>query len=347
MMRTILSVAYPLTKVGSDAIGGAEQILNTLDRALTGAGHRSIVIAAEDSKISGELIASPKFSRRLDDSIRDWACHIHRRLIQQVLSKYSVDLVHMHGLDFHSYAPGSEVPVLATLHLPPEFYPQDIFGWQHRHFRLNCVSWSQHRRCPPSPLLLDPIPNGVDVDGLDGTAEKENFALAMGRICPEKGFHLALDAARRTGMELLLAGRVFPYEYHRRYFQDEIQPRLDSKRRFVGPLGFRRKKRLLARAKCLIITSLVAETSSLVAMESLACGTPVIALRSGALPEIVDHGRTGFLVSDAAGIARALHNVDRLDPNECRGAAQARFSAKAMAEKYLCLYERLIRKYAA
>jgi glycosyltransferase involved in cell wall biosynthesis len=112
----------------------------------------------------------------------------------------------------------------------------------------------------------------------------------------------------------------------------------------VGPLGFSRKKRLLAQAKCLIIPSLVAETSSLVAMESLACGTPVIALRSGALPEIVEHGRTGFVVSDVRGIARALLKVERLDPDDCRTAAQVRFSAHSMAEKYLGVYEQLIRK---
>jgi glycosyltransferase involved in cell wall biosynthesis len=209
---------------------------------------------------------------------------------------------------------------------------------------MNCVSWSQHRCCPRSSHLLEPIPNGVDVDLLEGKAAKRGFALAMGRICPEKGFHLALDAAHRAGVELLLAGQVFPYESHLLYFKNQIQPRLDGLRRFVGPLGFSRKKRLLAQAKCLIIPSLVAETSSLVAMESLACGTPVIALRSGALPEIVEHGRTGFVVSDVRGIARALLKVERLDPDDCRTAAQVRFSAHSMAEKYLGVYEQLIRK---
>jgi len=182
----------------------------------------------------------------------------------------------------------------------------------------------------------------VDVDRLDARIAKGNFALAMGRICPEKGFHLALDAAHRAGVELLLAGRVFPYESHREYFKNEIVPRLDNLRRFVGPLRFGKKKRLLAQAKCLIIPSTVAETSSLVAMESFACGTPVIAFPSGALPEIVEHGRTGYLVGNVKEMARSLLKIDQLDPEACRRVAQSRFSARMMAARYMDLYDRLI-----
>jgi len=344
MKRTILSVAYPLTGVGADAVGGAEQILTILDRTLTAAGHRSIMIAAEGSKITGELIASPRSRKRWDDSIRDWARRVQQQLVKETLAKYPVDLVHMHGLDFHNYVPSSDIPVLATLHLPPQWYPSGIFGLRRKHFSMNCVSWSQYSCCPRSSHLVKPIPNGVDVDRLEGSTPKRNFALALGRICPEKGFHLALDAAREAGIELLLAGRVFPYESHLHYFKTEIQPRLDGLRRFVGPLRFGRKKRLLTQAKCLVIPSLVAETSSLVAMESLACGTPVVAFRSGALPEIVDHGRTGFVVSDVTEMARALLKVDELDPAACRLAAQSRFSAQTMAAKYLDLYQQLIAK---
>ncbi len=347
MKLTILSVAYPLTDVGVDAVGGSEQILAILDRTLTEAGHRSMVIAAEGSKIAGTLIPSPRWAKRLDDSVRSWAREIHQQLIKKALAKYSVDLVHMHSLDFHAYVPPDDVPVLATLHLPPDWYPRGVFRLNRKRFRMNCVSWSQHQSCPRSPHLLQPIPNGVDVDRLDARIEKGNFALAMGRICPEKGFHLALDAAHKAGVELLLAGRVFPYETHREYFKNEIVPRLDNLRRFVGPLRFGKKRRLLAQAKCLIIPSTVAETSSLVAMESFACGTPVVAFPSGALPEIVEDGRTGYLVADVKEMARSLLKIDELDPQACRRAAQSRFSATTMTARYMDLYDRLIRTKSA
>jgi glycosyltransferase involved in cell wall biosynthesis len=345
MKRTILSVAYPLAEVGADAVGGSEQILTSLDRTLTGAGHRSIVIAAAGSKIAGTLIESPATKKKLTDSVRAWGRVAHRRLIKEALATYPVDLVHMHALDFYACLPSdlqsSDVPVLATLHLPPDWYPPEIFR-RGAPFFLNCVSRSQRQNCPPCDHLLEPVPNGVDVDRLDGEQPKGNFALALGRICPEKGFHFALDAARAAGWELLLAGEVFRYETHMNYFKEDILPRLDHERRFIGPLRFARKKRLLALSQCVLIPSTVPETSSLVAMEALACGTPVIAFPSGALPEIVDHGRTGFIVSSSEEMADALRKVHTIQPSVCRQIAHSRFSARMMGARYLSLYEQLI-----
>jgi len=171
---------------------------------------------------------------------------------------------------------------------------------------------------------------------------KGSFALSLGRVCPEKAFHLALTAAHQADIPLLLAGQVFPYEAHVKYFNQQIVPRLDWKRRFIGPLRFSRKRSLLSRARCLVITSSVAETSSLVAMEALACGTPVVAFRSGALPEIVDHGETGYIVDTLEEMAAALRAVDSLDPEKCREVARRKFSSHVMAGRYLSLYEQLI-----
>jgi glycosyltransferase involved in cell wall biosynthesis len=347
MHRTILSVAYPLTPVGADAVGGSEQILSILDQGLTAAGHRSLVIAAEGSRIQGTLIPSPAATSGLDESVREWGRRVHHQLIEDTLKKYPVDLVHMHSLDFHCYVPTQDVPVLATLHLPPDWYPKHVFELNRPHFQLNCVSWSQHLSCPASPHLTKPIANGVEVFKLEGLpARKRTFALALGRVCPEKGFHHALDAARMAGVPLLLAGQVFPYDSHLRYFDEEIRPRLDGERRFIGPIRFARKRSLLSHARCLVIPSTVAETSSLVAMEALACGTPVIAFRSGALPEIVEQGRTGFIVDGVEEMAQAMSDVDGLDPNCCRRAARVRFSAQSMTTEYLGLYERLIGNHA-
>jgi glycosyltransferase involved in cell wall biosynthesis len=172
--------------------------------------------------------------------------------------------------------------------------------------------------------------------------------VALGRICPEKGFHLALDAAIEAGTPLLLAGEIFRYQAHERYFWEEIQPRLNgSTRRFLGPVGVARKRRLLAGARCLLVPSLVPETSSLVSMEALACGTPVVAFPSGALAEIVDHGRTGFLVKDFREMAEAIRAVGTIDPEECRRAARERFSSKRMLERYLEMYRQFAAMRAA
>jgi glycosyltransferase involved in cell wall biosynthesis len=165
--------------------------------------------------------------------------------------------------------------------------------------------------------------------------------LMLGRICPEKGQHLGLQAAHAAGVPALLAGDVFPYPEHQAYFADRVRPMLDAKRHYLGPVGFARKRHLLASAVCLLVPSLAAETSSLVAMEALACGTPVIAFRSGALPETVEDGRTGLLVDGVDAMAAAIGRIGMIDRAECRRRAMERFPVRRMTDAYLALYRRL------
>lgn len=344
-MLTVLSVAFPLTSVGPDAVGGAEQVLSGLDRTLVEAGHRSLVVASERSRVAGSLIPVPAVEGPLDDASWRRAHVKHREAIANALDRAAVDLVHLHGVDFDSYLPPPGVPVLVTLHLAPSSYRQEALAPVRPATWLHCVSASQHRACPGSAALLPPIENGVPVEELAaGRHAKRPFVLALGRVCREKGFHIALDAAHRARRPLLIGGRVFAFAEHRRYFEDEIEPRLDRLRRFLGPLDFARKRRLLSSARCLVVPSLVAETSSLVAMEALACGTPVVALPNGALSEIVEPGRTGFLVRDAAEMAEAIEAAGDLRSEDCRQAAAERFSQRRMTGEYLDLYQRLARR---
>jgi hypothetical protein len=340
---TILSVAYPLAPVGPDAVGGAEQVLTQLDRALVDAGHRSIVVAQEGSQTAGTLISVAAERGTLDVAAKERAWVRHREAIAAVLQRWPVDLVHLHGIDFHAYLPPAGVPALVTLHLPPSWYPGDALAPSRPETWLHCVSDAQHRACPKGPHLLPPIENGVPVEALAARHAKRDFAMVLGRICPEKGTHLAIEAAKQAGVSLLIAGEVFPYEAHRRYFDEEVGPRLDSRRRFIGPVGFVRKRRLLTAARCLLVPSLAPETSSLVAREALACGTPVIGFPNGALPETIEQGKTGFLVDTVEGMAEAIRLAGTLDPERCRAAARTRFSLETMTSSYMAVYERLRR----
>lgn len=339
---TILSVAYPFAAVGPDAVGGAEQVLTQLDAALVGAGHRSIVVARAGSTASGTLIETPAAQAPITDAQRPPVWAAQRANVEAALASHRVDLIHMHGIDFHRYLPLTrDVPVLVTLHLPPSWYPPHVFAETPPNVHLQCVSDSQRQACPPTPRLLPAIDNGVPVRALAIECRKRRFAVTLGRICPEKNLHVALDAGRRARMPVLLGGQVFPYESHERYFREEIAPRLDAQRRFIGAVPFRRKRRLLAAARCVLLPTLAPETSSLVAMEALACGTPVVAFPNGALPQIVEHGVTGFLVRDAAEMADAIEACGEIEPERCRAAARERFSVERMAAQYFDVYRRL------
>jgi glycosyltransferase involved in cell wall biosynthesis len=344
---TVLEVACPLAPVGPDADGGAEQMLSLVDEGLVRRGHQSIVIAQEGSVCKGTLIATPPIpeGRALDAAARERAWATHRWAIADACRRHPIDLVHFHGVDFNRYLPASGPPALVTLHLPITSYGRDALSPLRPDVFFHCVSASQHRTCPPELYLLQDIANGVAIERRRFAVQKRGFCLALGRICPEKGYARALLAASRARIPLLLAGRVFAHEDHVRHFREVLSPLLadPTRARFLGPLSGGRKRRLMAAARCVLIPSRVEESSSLVAMEALASGTPVIAFRVGALPEIIEHGLTGFLVDDVEGMTEAILEVGKIDPRDCRRAAEQRFSADRAMTGYLEAFQRVVR----
>jgi glycosyltransferase involved in cell wall biosynthesis len=340
MTLHILSVAWPLAPVSRDAVGGAEQILATLDAGLVEAGHRSTVIACEGSCVTGGLVATRLPPPPWDEAALAEAEAGTRSAIRRLLARAPVDLIHLHGLDFASVLPDCDLPCLVTLHLPAAWYPPGALTRTHAH--LVAVSHTQRRAIPQA---FATVPNGVPL-GARRDVRRRGFVLWLGRICEEKAPHAAVDVAKRAGLPLLLAGQVHDFAAHRDFFTAQLLPRLDQRRRFLGPVGAVAKRRLLAAARCLLVTSEAEETSSLVAMEALAAGTPVVALARGALPEIVQHGRTGLLADGFDGLVEALHQIETIDRDACRAEARARFGADRMVRDYLGLYAQLARVHA-
>lgn len=348
MALTILNIAYPFAQVAPDTAGGAEQVLASLDAAATAAGHRSIVVACAGSRVAGELVGVPAIGSLVDGDASRLGWMRHKAAILKALRRFPVDVVHMHGVDFLQYLPPPGPPTLVTLHLPVERYPAAAWQPGRPDTWLNAVSWTQHAQlrhlaAGQGGRLLAPVENGIDPAAFDLRCRRRGFALMLARICPEKGIHLGLDAARLAGIPLLIAGDVSPYPDHCRYFSREVRPRLGRRHRYLGRVGPRAKRRLLAAARCLLVPSQVAETSSLVAREAAAAGTPVIAFGNGALPETVEHGRTGFIVADVAAMAAAIAHSDTISPDICRRTAWRRFSAARMTSGYLRIYGELAR----
>ncbi len=344
MRLSVLNVPFPYAPVTADPVGGAEQVVSALDRELVARGHRSLVIGHRDSQITGELIALPPAPQTFNDFAR---AQVHRDLrtaIARVLVDERIDLIHLHGSDFDNYLPPSGPPVLATLHLPLPWYAPAALHPQQPKTWLQPVSAHQARGAPGGVSLLPPIENGVAANPFALRVHKRGFTLGIGRICPEKGFHDAIAAADSARVPLLIAGQAFDWPEHRAYFESRIRPRLNACVRYIGALSGTRKQRLLAAARCVLIPSRAPETSSLVAMEALAAGTPVIAYRSGALPEIVEHGITGFLVDDAHAMADAIARCGEIDPAICVRRAHERFPLARALDAYLDLYQRLARE---
>lgn len=240
------------------------------------------------------------------------------------------DVVHYHGLDVDTYAIR---PGLVTLHLPPAWYAPAL--WERRDLHFVTVSETQHAACP---VMSEVIVNGVNVDEFTPLAAPGEHLLCLGRICNDKNFHTALDAAKLADADVVIAGELFPYLEHQRYYEEVLAPRLDGRRRWIGAARLPEKRDLLAGARALLVPSFVTETSSLAAMEALACGTPVIAFRKGALPEIVTDGLTGLLADDIPSMAGAIARVGAIDRTRCRAEAVARFDARTMTNRYLARY---------
>ena len=350
MALTVLSVAFPFAPVGPCGVGSAERILAELDAALVAEGQRSLVVACAGSLVAGELFSAPIPERALiSESDRRWHRWRFQAAIDRALSKHRVDLIHMHGVDFDQHVLPPDIPILVTLHVPIDWYRPEAWVTFGDRAQFQCVSAAQRSTC--SALADVPvIENGVSLPAIRLDREREDFALALGRICPEKNVHEALEAGTRAGTRVLVGGHIFPHREDGEYFSEKVQPLLNQDavtHRFLGPIETERRLRLIARAKCLLLSSRASETTSLTAMEALSVGTPVIAYRSGALTEIVEDGVTGFFVDNVEEMADAIKRIEQIRPEDCRAAAERRFSRDRMVRDYFDLYGAMVRREPA
>jgi glycosyltransferase involved in cell wall biosynthesis len=259
------------------------------------------------------------------------------------LADLDVDLVHDHSLAGPLLARSRAVPTVATLHGP-------ALGPNGRYFEtlgtsvdVVAISASQ-QRCNPRLNWAGVVHNGIDVESFPYVDRKDDYVLWLGRFSPDKGAHLAIDAARAVGRRMVLAGKLNePDEYA--YFDEAIRPRLGRRNgteaEYVGEADATLKRELFSRAACLAFPIRWEEPFGMVMVEALACGTPVAAIGRGSVPEVIEHGVTGIVVDDEAGFPAAIERAAALAPAACRRHAEERFDLSVMAAGYERIFELL------
>ena len=344
---SVLFVSYPMLPVSDASCGGAEQMLWVLEHELAKRGQNTAVAACEGSCVSGELIATGMAPTGADGF--EFRAAEHGRRVSKALQDRPWGMVHDKSGFWWEHAGECKFPVLATLHLPRSFYLERLFRSIPPNVFFNCVSQSQAAEFRDLPRMVGVVANGIVLDRFPFETRKSDYVLWLGRICPEKAPHLAIDAARRADVKLLIAGQVYPFQWHRTYFEREIEPRLEcagENVRWIERPSFNEKLDLIRHARAVLLSTQAPETSSLVAMEAAACGTPVIAFPNGAIPEIVQHRVTGFLVQDWKAMSHAISDVDHLWPEDARAVAEERFSSQRMADEYERLYSEVAEEAA-
>ncbi len=346
MNGSVLYVAYPLLPVTRESCGGAEQMLITTEGAMHSRGWRTCLAAAAGSRPAGEHFFTGTPAQATDCFEKREAEQSQRILDMLRGHAGRFDFIHDKSGSFWRHAGAFDLPVLATLHLPRSFYPTGIFENAPENVRFNCVSESQARSFTDLPRMLGVVQNGIALDRFRLSARRDGYLVCLGRICAEKGTHVALDVAQRTGLPIVIAGQVYPFSYHRQYFEREVAPRLQRlgpRARLLDGLTVESKVAVLRRAQALLLPTFAEETSSLVAMEAMACGTPVIAFGRGAVPEIVADGVTGMLVDSLEEMVHAVALARHIDPAACRRRVEALYSATRMVDDYEGLYRQLMR----
>lgn len=349
-MRIAL-VAPPLESVPPEGYGGTERVVATLANQLVRRGHHVTLFASGDSHTLADLV--PTVDRALwhheipfANYLPFWAVTLG--LLTERLADF--DVVHAH-VDYWGFAVArlAPCPVVTTLHgrldLPELLPVYRVFA------DVPLVSISNAQRAPVAfANWVATVYHGVEFDGLTYNATPEPYFAFIGRVAQQKGLDIAIRVAERAGVLIKVAARMpLPgprdpeAREDRRYFAETIEPLLAGRGvEFLGELGGAEKDAFLHRATALLFPVTWPEPFGLAMVEALACGTPVLALRQGSVPEIVRHGLTGFIGDTEDDLVDAVGRVGTLDRAACRADAELRFSPDVMAEQYERVYGNLL-----
>jgi glycosyltransferase involved in cell wall biosynthesis len=330
-------VAPPWYPIPPSAYGGIEALVYWLTEGLLGRGHQVTVIGA------GQPGTRARFARtyqvpptgRLGEVLPEL---LHAAHTAQLLDELDVQIVHDHSAAGPLTASRRTAPTVLTAHGPVD----GELGAYYRRLGLPLVAISEFQRRQAAPDLpwIGRVHNAIPVATFPYQKDKEEFCLFLGRMSPEKGPDLAIGAAHAAGLPIVVAAKCNePAE--RRYLEQRVRPLLAPGDLWFGEADATDKRDLLRRARCLLFPVQWEEPFGLVMVEAMACGTPVVALGAGSVPEVVDHGVTGWICQQPEQLAHGIVEADRIDPAACRDRAERLFDVAQMVAGYERVYRQL------
>jgi glycosyltransferase involved in cell wall biosynthesis len=338
----IALVAPPFERVPPGAYGGTERIVHALATTLDARGHSVTVFATGDSDVPGELVVTAPVALRATGIHSDgipWLVATQAAVLDQA-SRF--DIIHAH-LDFSGLVLGhlTVTPVVATFHGRIDF-PGAREAIDISRAALIAISQAQASTHPGAPWAAV-VHNGLDLSESTFSNRRSDDLCFVGRLMPEKGILQAIEVARLTGRRLRVAGKVGWQPSEVAYFESVVKPAFETADvEHVGELSSSERDQLLAECWATLMPGAWPEPFGLVAIESLACGTPVIATRVGALPEIIREDVDGYFGDDPVQLAFHVDDVARLDREVIRASVLERFSAERMADRYEEVYREVL-----
>jgi len=334
-------VAPPWFAVPPERYGGIEWIVSLLADGLVELGHDVTLFASGGSVTRSRLVStfddppSYRIGRMLPDlehTLTAW------------LGAADFDVLNDHsGQLAANMADLCPVAFCHTVHGPLSGEPGRVYeqiAAVNSRLQMISLSMNQRRPKPDLPWLAN-CPNALDLDAYPYLEERGDYLLFLGRMSADKGAARAIQVARALGAPLKLAGKMHD-DAEREYFAREVSPHLRGDIEYLGEVSHEEKVRLLQRARCTLFPIDWEEPFGLVMIESMACGTPVVATRFGAVPEVIGDGDGGIIVDDIADMPAAVAAADELSSEACRQYVETRFSERRMVRDYVTAYERLL-----
>jgi glycosyltransferase involved in cell wall biosynthesis len=337
----IAQIAPIVESVPPKKYGGTERVMHALVEELVSRGHKVTLFATGDSLTSAQLVSVfPKSLREL--RARD-LYHANPYTMTHIGYAYErqneFDIIHDHN-DYFSMpiANISHTPVVMTAH--GAFNSETIRVYQKlRNPYLVTISEAQGKGYP-SLHYAGTVYNGLKMEDYPFSEEHDSYLLFVGRISMEKGVHYAIEAAKYLNLPLIIAAKLDDAD--RSYFEQYVKPGLTEDIKWVGEVDEMERNRLMSRAMAFLHPVTWREPFGLTLIEAMACGCPVVAFSRGSIPEIVQDGKTGFVVADIEGMLDAVPNIGKIKRQDCRNFALENFSAKKMADGYEKIYKQIL-----